>query len=168
MSQRKFVFYWFIYALAALLLVFLQSLLLSHLQIGGVHPFILPCIAGMTAIYVSRKGGCVFAFLFGFVCDMLFAGPISCFYLLLFTLCAFGAGLLAQRFLSPGFLCSLLVCGGSIFLTSLFQMFFLSFRSGIPFLSGINLLVLELLLSIPFVLLLHPLYSRLNRFLANV
>ena len=168
MARRKLIFYWSVYTLLALFLLVLQSRLLSRLQIGGVHPFILPCIAGMTAIYVSRKGGCVFAFLFGFLCDMLSAGAIPCFYLLLFTLCAFSAGFLSNRFLTPGFLCSTVVCGASVFLTSLFQMFFLSFRSGVPFLSGMNILALELLLSVPFVLLLHPLYSRLDRFLARV
>ena len=168
MTRRKLIFYWALYALLALLLVSVQSLLLSHLQIGGVHPFLLPCAAVLTAVYTSRKGGCVFAFLFGFFCDMLFTAAIPCFYLLLFTLFAFGAGLLSHRFLSPGFLCSLLVCSVSTFITSLFQMFCLSFRSDIPFLAGINLLALELVLSVPFVLILHPLYSRTSRFLANV
>ena len=50
----------------------------------------------------------------------------------------------------------------------LFQMFFLSFRSDIPFLAGMNLLALELALTVPFVLILHPIYSRTNRFLADV
>lgn len=167
MTRQKLIFYWALYTLLALLLVLAQSLL-SHLEIGGVHPFVLPCVAVLTAVYTSRKGGCVFAFFFGFLCDMLFTGAIPFFYLLVFTLCAFGAGLLSHRFLSSGFLCSLLVCAVSVFITSLFQMFFLSFRSDIPFLAGMNLLALELALTIPFVLILHPIYSRTNRFLADV
>ncbi len=167
MARRKLIFYWLLYALLALFLVLVQSPL-SHLQLNGVHPFLLPCAAVLTAVYTSRKGGCIFAFLFGFLCDMLFTGAIPCFYLLVFTLCAFGAGFLSHRFLSPGFFCSLLVCAASVFFTSLFQMFFLSFRSDIPFLAGMHLLALEPALSVPFVLILHPLYSRIDRFLAGV
>lgn len=167
MTRQKLIFYWALYTLLALLLLLLQSLL-SHLQISGIHPFLLPCAAVLTAVYTSRRGGCIFAFLFGFLCDMLFTGAIPCFYLLVFPLCAFGAGLLSRRFLSSGFFCSLLVCAASVFFTSLFQMFFLSFRNDVPFLSGMHLLALELALTVPFVLILHPLYSRTDRFLASV
>ena len=168
MAPRKLIFYWALYGFLALVLLLVQSLLLNHLQISGVHPFLLPCVAVLTAVYTSRRGGCIFAFLFGFVCDALFIGAIPCFYLLVFTLCAFGAGLLSHRFLSPGFFCSLLVSAVSVFFTSLFQMFFLSFRSDVPLLSGLHLLALELALTVPFILILHPLYSRIHRFLANV
>ena len=167
MAPRKLIFYWALYGLLALLLVLVQSLL-THLQIGGVHPFLLPCVAVLTAVYTSRKGGCIFAFLLGFLCDMLFTSSIPCFYLLIFTLCALGAGFLSHSLLSPGFFCSALVGTVSVFITSLLQMFFLSFRNDIPFLAGMNVLVLELILTVPFILLLHPLYSRINRFLANV
>lgn len=168
MTPRKLIFYWTLYALIALLLLQLQALLLSRLQINGVHPFLLPCIAVLTAVYTPRRGSGIFAFFFGFLCDMLFPGAIPCFYLLVFTLCAIGAGLLSHRFLSPGFFCSLLVCAAAVFLTALFQMFFLTFRSDISFLPGMHLLIQELALTVPFVLLLHPLYSRINRFLATV
>ena len=168
MAPRKLIFYWSLYGLLALLLLLLQTVLLNHLQIRGIHPFLLPCLVGITAVYTSRKGGAVFAFLFGFLCDMLLVGAIPCFYLLTFTLCAVGVGLLSHRFIAPGFFSTLLAGVLSFLFTGIFQMFFLSFRGGIDFVPGLTLLLTEFLITLPFLVLLYPLYSRIDRFLANV
>ena len=169
MTRKKLFFYWALYAFTALIFLLLQSILLNRLPIiHGIHPFSLPLLVGLTAIYTPRHGSAVFAFFFGFLCDMLFAGVIPCFYLLTFTLCAIGVGLLSHRFITPGFFCSLLMGGLSLLLTGLLQMFFLTFRTDVPFLAGITILFTELVLSLPFLLLLHPIYSRINRFLMRV
>ena len=169
MTRQKLIFYWALYGFIALLFLLLQSVLLNRLSlVHGVHPVLLPLLVGLTAIYTPRGGSAVFAFFFGFLCDMLFVGAIPCFYLLTFTLCAIAAGLLSHRFITPGFFCSLLMGGLSLLLTGLLQMFFLTFRTDVPFLAGITTLFTELLLSLPFLLLLHPIYSRINRFLMRV
>ena len=169
MTRKKLIFYWALYGFIALLFLLLQSVLLNRLSlVHGVHPVLLPLLVGLTAIYTPRGGSAVFAFFFGFLCDMLFVGAIPCFYLLTFTLCAIAAGLLSHRFITPGFFCSLLMGGLSLLLTGLLQMFFLTFRTDVPFLAGITTLFTELLLSLPFLLLLHPIYSRINRFLMRV
>ena len=168
MTRKKQIFYWTVYGLAALLLLFLQVVLLNRLSVRSVHPFLLPMLAGLTAIYTPRRGSAIFAFLFGFLCDMLFAGVIPFFYLLTFTLCAVGAGLVSHRFIAPGFLCSLLIGGSCLFLTGLLQMFFFTFKTEVSFPAGMAILFTELLLSLPFLLLLHPIYSRINRFLMRV
>ena len=167
MAPRKLIFYWSLYRLLALLLLLLQSVVLNHLQIQGIHPFVLPCLVGITAVYTSRRGSAVFAFLFGFLCDMLLVGAIPCFYLLTFTLCAFVTGLLCHRFLTPGFFSALLAGTLSFLVTDILQMFFLSFRGDLPFLPGMTLLLTEFLITLPFLFLLYPLYSRIDRFLAN-
>lgn len=169
MTRKKQIFYWTLYSFIALFFLLLQSILLNRLVIiHSVHPFLLPLLVSLTAIYTPRKASAVFAFLFGFLCDMFFIGVIPCFYLLAFTLCAICAGFLSHRFIAPGFLCSFLLGGLSLFLTSLLQMFFLSFQTEIPLLTGMTILFTELLFSLPFLLLLHPLYSRINRFLMRI
>lgn len=168
MSQRKLFFYWGLYTFIALLLLLCQAFLLPHLRLWHIHPFLPPCIAAVTAVYTSRRGGVIFGFFLGFLCDMLFTGVFPCFYLLVFSLCAFGAGLLSHRFISPGLLCSLLVGTLSLFVTELLQLFFLSFGGNVSFLTVIRLLFIEIVITVPFLFVLHPLYSRVNRFLANV
>lgn len=168
MAPRKLIFYWFLYGLLALLLLLLQTGVLNHLQIWGVHPFILPCLVGVTAVYTSRKGSAVFAFFFGLLCDMLLLGAIPCFYLLTFTLCAFLAGLLSHRFILPGFFSALLAGTLSFLVTEILQMFFLSFRGDFPLLPGMALLLSEFLITLPCLVLLYPLYSRIDRFLSNI
>ena len=168
MAPRKLIFYWSLYSVLALLLLLLQTAGLNHLEIRGIHPFLLPCLVGITAVYTSRKGSAVFAFLFGFLCDMLLVGVIPCFYLLTFTLCAFGTGLLSHRFIAPGFFSTLLAGTFSFLITGLLQMFFLTFQGSVPFLPGMILLLTEFVVTLPFLLLLCPLYSRIDRFLANV
>ena len=169
MTRKKLIFYWALYGFTALLFLLLQSVLLNRLSIlHGIHPILLPLLVGLTAIYTPRGGSAVFAFFFGFLCDMLFVGAIPCFYLLTFTICAIAAGLLSHRFITPGFFCSFLMGGLSLLITDLLQMFFLTFQTEVPFLIGITVLLAELLLSLPFLLLLHPVYSRINRFLMRV
>lgn len=168
MTRQKLIFYWAVYALMALLALLLQSVILNRLSFRSVHPFLLPCLVALTSIYTPRKGSACFAFLFGLLCDMLLVGPFSFFYLLCFSLCALGIGWLSHRFISPGVLCTLLMGTISLLFTGLMQMFFLSFQAEIPFLSGMLILLIELVITLPFLLCLYPLYSRVDRFLANV
>ena len=169
MARAKLFFCWLLYAFAALFFLLLQSVVLNRLSfVSTFHPFLLPLLVGLTAIYTPRLGSAIFAFLFGFLCDMLFVGPIPCFYLLAFTLCAVCAGLLSHRFIAPGFLCSLLIGGLSLLLTNLLQIFFLSFQTEVPFLTCLTILFVDMFLSMPFLLLLHPIYSRINRLLTRI
>ena len=165
MTRQKQIIIWTTYSFVALLLLLVQTSILNRIFIGNIHPILLPFVVAMTAIYTPPKGSVILGFFFGFACDMLFAGPIPCFYLLIFMLCAFLSGLLSRRFIAPGPLCSILMCALSLFLTDLFILFFLSFQCEMPLLSGIKLFLFELFYSIPFSLLLHVLYTGIKRFL---
>ena len=168
MTRQKLLLTWLLYGLITPFLLLCQAAGLGRLYVGRVHPFILPCIAALPAVYTSRRGGILFGFFFGFLCDMLFAGAVPCFYLLSFMLCGFSAGLLSRRVISPGLLCSLLVSSLSLFLTDLFQLFLLSFRGDAPLAAAAAIFAREFLITIPFVFLLHPLYSRIGRLLADI
>ena len=49
------VFKWTVYALASLLLFALQSLLLSHIRVMGVTPFLYPILPAAAAMYEGSR-----------------------------------------------------------------------------------------------------------------
>ena len=51
LKQRDMFFKWLYYAGATLLLVLVQSLVLNRICVWGVHPFLPPLIAAITAMY---------------------------------------------------------------------------------------------------------------------
>ena len=50
LNQRDMFFKWLYYAGATLLLVLVQSLVLNRICVWGVHPFLPPLIAAITAM----------------------------------------------------------------------------------------------------------------------
>ena len=108
MNQRDMFFKWLYYAGAVLLLVLAQSLVLNRICVWGVHPFLPPLIAAITAMLEGPGEGAAFAGVFGLLCDLTMPGIIPCFYTLAFLAAALLAAVIAKRFLSQGFLCAVL------------------------------------------------------------
>ena len=162
MPKRYLVFKWAVYGLATLALVFLSSLLLGRLTIGGVHFLLLPMFVGVVASYEGSLASPIFALAFGFLCDLGGAGPLPGFYTFAFTLAALIAALLAQNLFSPGFLCSLvstavcyLICGLGRCLVHV------SDGAALP--TVLLLAAKEFLISLPLLLAVFPLYRWLHR-----
>lgn len=145
--RRKFFFSWLLYSLCALLLALLQTLLLSRLRLWGVHPFVLPCAAAVTATYLDRRNGIAFAVFLGFVCDLIMPGVIPCFYILTFALSAFACGQFARRMVT-GFVCAMAAAAAAMVIHGLGELFFLSFRGG-ALDGGFYLLLRESLVTLP-------------------
>ena len=165
--RRKFFFAWLLFSLCALLAAAFQTALLSRLHIWGVHPFVLPCVAAVTATYCKQRDGISFAAFLGFLCDLAIPSVIPFFYLLTFALTAFLAEQLARRVMVPGFVCSVAVSAMAMVLGGLFTLFFLSFRDG-SLSGGFYLLLRETLVTLPAAIPLHLLLSRVSRYLSNV
>ncbi|EKC58850.1 phosphoribosylformylglycinamidine synthase, partial [human gut metagenome] len=79
--------------------------------VWGVHPFLPPLIAAITAMLEGPGEGAAFAGVFGLLCDLTMPGIIPCFYTLAFLAAALLAAVIAKRFLSQGFLCAVLCAG---------------------------------------------------------
>lgn len=163
MTQRMLTVKWIFYSLWTLLFLLAQQLLLPHLRLWGVHPFLIPTLAAIAASFEGKREGPLFALVLGLVCDLLFSEVFPCFYAVVLTLSALLAGLASRRLITPGPICSLVVSAMALLLHGLVSGMALSYSHGAPFTAALWLTVQELLFSLPFTVLVHLAFSRVHR-----
>lgn len=139
LNQRDMFFKWLYYAGATLLLVLVQSLVLNRICVWGVHPFLPPLIAAITAMLEGPGEGAAFAGVFGLLCDLTMPGIIPCFYTLAFLAAALLAAVIAKWFLSQGFLCAVLCAALALLVTDLLHTLLLTFRQGVELTAALSL-----------------------------
>lgn len=163
MTRRMTTLKWVFYALWTLAFLLVQQLVFPYLRIAGVHPFILPSLAAIAASFEGKREGPVYALVLGLVCDTLFTGAFPCFYAVVLTLSALLAGQAARRLIMPGAVCSLAVSAGALLLTDLFNAVAFTYSHGTPPGEAMWLTAREILLSLPFAMLVHLVFSRVHR-----
>lgn len=163
MTRRMTTLKWVFYALWTLVFLLVQQLMFPYLRIAGVHPFILPSLAAIAASFEGKREGPVYALVLGLVCDTLFTGVFPCFYAVVLTLSALLAGQAARRLIMPGAVCSLAVSAGALLLTDLFNAVAFTYSHGTPPGEAMWLTAREILLSLPFSMLVHLVFSRVHR-----
>ena len=163
MTRRMTTLKWVFYALWTLVFLLVQQLMFPYLRIAGVHPFILPSLAAIAAAFEGKREGPVYALVRGLVCDTLFTGAFPCFYAVVLTLSALLAGQAARRLIMPGAVCSLAVSAGALLLTDLFNAVAFTYSHGTPPGEAMWLTAREILLSLPFSMLVHLVFSRVHR-----
>ena len=163
MTRRMTTLKWVFYALWTLVFLLVQQLMFPYLRIAGVHPFILPSLAAIAASFEGKREGPVYALVLGLVCDTLFTGAFRCFYAVVLTLSALLAGQAARRLIMPGAVCSLAVSAGALLLTDLFNAVAFTYSHGTPPGEAMWLTAREILLSLPFAMLVHLVFSRVHR-----
>lgn len=163
LPKSYLVFKWMVYGFAALLLFALQSLVLNHIRVFGLTPFLYPLIPATVAMYEGNRRGPVFALVLGVVCDTLLHGPFMGFFTLVFPLIAIFAAMVGENFLAPGPLCSLVVSASALLLTG-------GMRILVHLLSGGGYVQLmaritlgETLLSLPALVVVMPLCRAIHR-----
>lgn len=150
--RNEVIFKWFLYALAAVLCLFVQTALLQRIHVWGVIPFLYPLLAAIPATWESPSSGTIFSLSMGVVCDLLLPGPIPCFYTLVFPLAGLFSSLLAQGLLQAGFLCSLVSAAGAFCLTDGFHCFLLWLNGGPAWETGAFLALREFCVTAPFII----------------
>ena len=163
MTRRMTTLKWVFYALWTLVFLLVQQLVFPYLRIAGAHPFILPSLAAIAATFEGKREGPVYALVLGLVCDTLFTGAFPCFYAVVLTLSALLAGQAARRLIMPGAVCSLAVSAGALLLTDLFNAVAFTYSHGTPPGEAMWLTAREILLSLPFAMLVHLVFSRVHR-----
>lgn len=163
MTRRMTTLKWVFYALWTLVFLLVQQLVFPYLRIAGVHPFILPSLAAIAASFEGKQEGPVYALVLGLVCDTLFTGAFPCFYAVVLTLSALLAGQAARWLIMPGAVCSLAVSAGALLLTDLFNAVAFTYSHGTPPGEAMWLTAREILLSLPFAMLVHLVFSRVHR-----
>jgi rod shape-determining protein MreD len=156
------IYKWTVYALVTALFLALQSMVLCHIQVWGLMPFLYPVLPAVVASYEGLRRGPTFALCLGVVCDLLYWGPFSGFYTMSFTLLALIAALIAENAISPGFLCSLVVSAAALAVTGAFRLL-LALLSGAPYLALMGRMVLgEAILTLPCLIFIHPVYRAIH------
>ena len=163
MTRRMTTLKWVFYALWTLVFLLVQQLVFPYLRIAGIHPFILPSLAAIAASFEGKREGPVYALVLGLVCDTLFTGAFPCFYAVVLTLSALLAGQAARRLIMPGAVCSLAVSAGALLLTDLFNAVAFTYSHSTPPGEAMWLTAREILLSLPFAMLVHLVFSRVHR-----
>lgn len=163
MTRRMTTLKWVFYALWTLAFLLAQQLVFPYLRIAGVHPFILPSLAAIAASFEGKREGPVYALVLGLICDTLFVGAFPCFYAAVLTLSALLAGQAARRLIMPGAVCSLAISAGALLLTDLFNAVAFTYSHGTPPGEAMWLTAREILLSLPFAMLVHLVFSRVHR-----
>lgn len=164
MTRRDFFYKWLFYCAAALFCLFIQQALLNRLPLwNGIHPFILPLIPVMAAMLEHDQYSIFFAMIFGLLCDFLLPGVIPCFYLLVFLSSALLTRLIAARVMLPGFLCAFICSVLALVLTDLVLILLLNYSIDFTAAGALTLAGRELLLSLPFSLLIYPLFRRIRQ-----
>ena len=163
LPKSYIVFKWLVYALATLLFFSLQSLVLNHIRVLNLLPFLYPVLPAIAAMYEGPRRGPVFALCLGVVCDLLLPVPFLGFLTIAFTAIAILSAYIAENFLSPNLLCALVVSVCALLLTG-------GFRILVHILSGGEELTLmawtaaiEAALTMPFVILVMPVYRGIHR-----
>lgn len=163
MTRRLLTIKWTFYGLWTLLFLLVQQLVLPYIRIGGVHPFLLPMLAAVAASFEGKWKGPIFGLVLGFVCDGLFTGAFPCFYAVVLTLAAMLAGVAARHLIMPGLVCSLAVSAAALVLMGLINTMVFSYSYGTPLTASLWLMARELLVSLPFAILVHLAFARIHR-----
>ena len=149
LARNDLWFKWFLYAMAALLCIAVQTALLQRITLWGVIPFIYPLVAAIPASFEGPAAGALYGLCIGVLCDSLLPGPIPCFYTLLFLVTAILSGVLAHGLLSAGMVCSLAISVLAFLLLALFHCLCLWFRGSAAWGAGLFVMVRELLVTLP-------------------
>ena len=119
--------------------------------------------SSMSLLVPSLVLGTVIALAFGVLCDLALTAPLPCLYTIAFPLTALLAALIARSVLQPGILCSLAVSTAAFVLVDLITAVTL-LAGGRSELSAIALrAVQELALSLPLLIVCHPVLAFLHR-----
>ena len=150
MTRRATAIKWICYCLGALVLVLVQSAVLVHVRIWGVHPFILPAIAVIPATLERGEQGLLYGAFFGLACDLLTpVAGMPCFYFLVFLLGAAAAWLLSGQVITA-------VC---MVICALLHAAVMAGQSGFDMGAASWLALRELAVSLPFAAAVHPLLA---------
>lgn len=163
LPKSYLVLKWTVYGLATLALFALQFMVLRHIQVLGVFPFIYPLFPAVVASYEGLRRGSVFGLVLGVVCDVLVFGPFDGFYTVLFTLIGLISALIAENLLAPGYLCGLVTGSAALVITGAARILLHLMGGNTHLLLMGRILLVETLLSLPALLVIVPLYRVIHQ-----
>ena len=156
MTRRDFLMKWLLYAAVTLLLMLLQSLVLTHIHLLDIHPFALPLLAGIIAVWEPQRECAFYGLVFGLVCDLTMPAAMPCLYPLSFPIAGLLVNFIARKLIMPGFWCSMVGAALALVVTDVLQALSQIYRHGsAAFAAAAALTGRELLLIVPLAPLLY-------------
>lgn len=152
LARNETILKWILYALAAILCLFVQGAFLQRITLWGVIPFLYPLLAVIPAMYEGIPFGDVFALCLGVICDLILPDAFPCLYTLMFPLAALCAAFFSRSLLRAGFLCALLSSAAAFFLLDLFRCLLLWVTQKHVWAAGFSIMAREFLITAPLVL----------------
>lgn len=160
MQHRDYVQKWIMYAVAALFFMLVQSGILLHIRLWGVHPFLYPALVSTLAVLETPHESVIFSLALGVALDITMPGIIPCFYTLTFLVVFVVTRLLTVKIIASQFV-SCMLCGVlSLVCMGLLHMLFLQGKVSFHFTDGLLLSAKEVLIT---ALLLPLLYLPMHK-----
>ena len=144
-----------LYLVCVILAVWLQTMILSRLEILGAKPFFVPAVAVAIGLYEGGVWGAMLGIAAGFGCDVCMSDS-TVMYMVLFAAFGFSAGLLTQFFINRSFFAYLLLAVLALVITALFQIVPLWIFHGTAPGPLLSVAGLQVLWSVPFAALTCP------------
>lgn len=163
LPKSYIIWKWTVYGLGTLALFALQYLILNHIELWGVRPFLYPMLPAVLSSYEGLRRGSVFSLVLGAVCDMLLVGPFDGFFTLVFTLIGIASALISENLLPRSGLCSLTVSAMAMALTGLGRIVVQVLSGGGYWGLMARIAMAETLLSLPALAAIVPLYRLIHR-----
>lgn len=153
---------WSVYTLATFVLAALQHLVLDHIALWGVTPFLYPVLCALVSSYEGLRQGGAFSLAMGVLCDLMVRGPFDGFYTLVFTLIGIFSGRIGESVLSPGWLCGLIVSGMGMALTNLARLMVYALSGDLHLVLMGRIALIESLMTLPMLLVALPVYRHIH------
>ena len=144
-----------LYLLCVVLAVWLQTMVLSRLEILGAKPFFVPAVAVAIGLYEGGIWGAMLGIAAGIGCDVCMSDS-TVMYMVLFAAFGFFAGLLTRFFINRSFFAYLLLAVLALAITALFQIVPLWIFQGSAPGPLFSTAVLQVLWSLPLAALAYP------------
>lgn len=154
---------WTVYALATLALFALQHLVLNHISVLDVTPFLYPILPALVASYEGLRRGSIFALAVGVVCDLLIFGPFDGFFTIMFSLIGIFSALISKNLFSPGWLCGLVVSLMGLGMTVAGRLVLFLLAGQLRPLLMVPQALIECAISLPALFAALPLYDCIHR-----
>ena len=163
LARNALIFKWSVYIGTIFLAIAFQGIVLQHIVLWGLIPFIYPALVAVMSTFEEAPLSAAYGLILGVMCDTLLPAPIPCFYTLLFPITAIVSSFIAKTLIATGFLCSGVVTVVAFTLSALFHCLILAARGKPAWEMGFYVASQELALSF---LLMIPL-TFMFRFIAE-
>ena len=163
MTQRDLAFKWSLYGVGSLGLLLLQQFVLIRIDFLDVHPFVLPLLAITAATLENPQQAAAYSLILGACCDLFFSPVFPFFYTLVFFLSAVICALIAGHLIAAKFSCCLLNGALSLLLAGFLQALPQLYNNTATLLTAGNLILREILVSLPLLPLIYLLFLQIHR-----